>query len=230
MRSTRSGMASNWLVLLLSLFFLGGSAVLFLAVTRGDEKRMSVTTARVAYSPKDFPEIQWNEPLLPALQEQQTEPGTFAVPPPPFSEGVFPCSDCHADMEPNVQRRELEYHEDIALRHGAESRWCFDCHDASDRDKLRLADGSTLDFDESYLLCGQCHGTIFRDWRAGIHGRRRGYWNGPKSYLLCAHCHDPHAPKFPKLEALPPPVRPQFLVEPQLKTPSPPPQEGQSHD
>ena len=58
---------------------------------------------------------------------------------------------------------------------------------------------------------GQCHGTIFRDWREGIHGRREGYWNGAKSYLLCAHCHNPHAPRFQAIEPLPPPVRPQFL-------------------
>ena len=32
----------------------------------------------------------------------------FSVPPPPFSEGIFPCSDCHADMETNPERRELE--------------------------------------------------------------------------------------------------------------------------
>ena len=54
-------------------------------------------------------------------------------------------------------------------------------------------------------------GTIFRDWREGIHGRREGYWNGAKSYLLCAHCHNPHAPRFQAMAPLPPPVRPQFL-------------------
>ena len=77
-------------------------------------------------------------------------------------------------------------------------------------------------FDESFRLCGQCHGTIYRDWRKGIHGRRRGYWNGAKSYLLCAHCHDPHAPKFADLEPLPPPLRPQYLAERQPATEDPP--------
>ena len=32
----------------------------------------------------------------------------FFVPPPPFSEGIFPCSDCHADMDVNPERRKLE--------------------------------------------------------------------------------------------------------------------------
>jgi hypothetical protein len=131
------------------------------------------------------------------------------VPPPPFTEGIFPCSDCHADMEVNFERRELkEFHEDIVLNHGEKSRWCFDCHDAKNRDMLHLASGELVDFKESYRLCGQCHGPKLRDWRAGIHGRRTGYWNGRKEYLLCAHCHNPHAPKFKKMKPEPPPQRP----------------------
>ncbi len=92
-------------------------------------------------------------------------------------------------------------HDDIVLDHGPTDRWCLDCHNPDDRDVLRLVNGRLISFDESYLLCGQCHGTIFRDWRQGIHGRRQGYWNGGKSYLLCAHCHDPHAPCVPRHRA-----------------------------
>jgi hypothetical protein len=103
------------------------------------------------------------------------------------------------------------FHEEVALTHGPEERWCFDCHNAEDRDHLRLASGELVGFEESYRLCGQCHGTIYRDWRAGIHGRRRGFWNGAKSYLLCAHCHNPHSPAFNAMAPLPPPVRPGFL-------------------
>ena len=66
---------------------------------------------------------------------------------------------------------------------------------------LMLANGTPIGFEESYRLCGQCHGTIFRDWREGIHGRREGYWNGAKSYQLCAHCHNPHAPAFEPIDA-----------------------------
>jgi hypothetical protein len=54
-----------------------------------------------------------------------------------------------------------------------------------DRDVLRLANGDLVSFEESYNLCGQCHGTIFRDWKAGIHGKRTGEWNGKKQYRLC---------------------------------------------
>lgn len=168
-----------------------------------------------AFGPADFDEIDFNESLLPELSdaENTAESDVFPVPPPPFSnEEIFPCSECHADMEVNPEPRILEYfHEDIELDHGPADRWCFDCHNPEDRNRLRLINGTLIGFDESYRLCGQCHGTIFRDWRNGIHGRRRGFWNGPKSYLLCAHCHNPHSPAFKGIEPLPPPVEPAFL-------------------
>ncbi len=133
----------------------------------------------------------------------------FPVPPPPFSEGIFPCSQCHKDMTPNPKRRELkEEHTNIVLNHAQGQRWCLDCHDTTNRDKLRLVSGEKIDFSESYRLCGQCHGDKFRDWKVGVHGKRTGEWNGRKQYLLCAHCHNPHDPRFKPLKPLPPPVRP----------------------
>jgi hypothetical protein len=135
----------------------------------------------------------------------------FFVPPPPFSEDIFPCSECHADLEVNEARRELDFHEDIKLNHAEEQRWCLDCHNPSDRDKLRMANGQLVSFETSYNLCGQCHGTIFRDWKAGVHGKRTGFWNGKKQYRLCVHCHNPHSPRFKPLEPLPPPIRPDEL-------------------
>lgn len=137
------------------------------------------------------------------------------VPPPPFSEGVFPCSDCHAepDLPANRTRRVLvDAHEDIVLKHDAEHRWCLDCHDANDRDHLHLASGDLVPFAQSYVLCGQCHGEKARDWRAGVHGRRTGAWNGRKEYLLCVHCHDPHAPRFKPIAPLPAPMRPERIA------------------
>ena len=135
----------------------------------------------------------------------------YFVPPPPFSEGIFPCSECHADLEVNTTRRELDYHEDIVLKHAEEQRWCLDCHNPDVRDKLRSASGQLISFDESYLLCGQCHGTIFRDWKAGVHGKRTGMWNGKKQYRLCVHCHNPHQPRFKPLKPLAAPIRPGDL-------------------
>ena len=133
----------------------------------------------------------------------------FPVPRPPFSEGIFPCTQCHKYMKPNpVQRTLTEYHTEIVLHHAEGQRWCTDCHNLVDRDKLRLVSGELIDFTESYRLCGQCHGDKFRDWKVGIHGKRTGNWNGDKQYLLCVHCHNPHDPKFKALKPLPPPVRP----------------------
>jgi hypothetical protein len=135
------------------------------------------------------------------------------VPPPPFSDGIFPCSGCHDNksLVVNTTRRKLEMHDDIVLRHDEEHRWCLDCHDATDRDQLHLASGERVPFTESYRLCGQCHGEKLRDWRAGVHGRRIGQWNGHKQYLLCAHCHSPHQPRFKPIVPKPapePPARP----------------------
>lgn len=135
------------------------------------------------------------------------------VPTPPFTEGMFPCTSCHdgKSQKPDPKRRALSMHDEIKLSHGPESRWCLDCHDLLDRDRLHLVNGDRLPFTLSYQLCGQCHGDKYRDWRAGIHGKRTGRWNGAKQYLLCVHCHDPHSPRFKPLKPMPAPVRPERL-------------------
>jgi len=155
-------------------------------------------------------------PTLPSKPSAPpAEPGVrVEVPPPPFSDGIFPCTTCHNnDMPANRARRTLtDLHTDIVLKHDAEHRWCLDCHDADNRDQLHLASGDPVPFDESYRLCGQCHGEKYRDWRAGVHGRRVGQWNGAKRYLLCVHCHSPHQPRFKPMapQAAPhPPMRPK---------------------
>jgi len=135
-----------------------------------------------------------------------------AVARPPFSDDIFPCSECHAETDVvDRTRRVVDFHDTVHFTHDAENRWCLDCHDAQNRDKLKLADGRLLDFTESYTLCAQCHGTKFRDWKAGEHGRRTGSWSGTKQYLLCVHCHDPHSPKFKEVEPLPPPLRQEVI-------------------
>lgn len=142
---------------------------------------------------------------------QATAPLRLEVPPPPFSEGIFPCSDCHSEenLPANKTRRPLvDAHDDIVLKHDEEHRWCLDCHDAQNRDVLHLAGGEPVPFSESYRLCGQCHGEKYRDWRVGVHGRRIGQWNGAKEYLLCVHCHNPHQPRFKPLVPKPAPLRP----------------------
>jgi hypothetical protein len=154
----------------------------------------------------------------PAAQGIQAPPPAaqqdLQVPPPPFTEGLFPCSTCHdgKTLKPNPVRRDLkDMHSDILLKHGPASRWCTDCHDLRDRDRLHLANGERIEFTVSYELCGQCHGEKLRDWQAGVHGKRTGSWNGAKQYLLCVNCHNPHSPHFQPLKPMPPPVRPSAI-------------------
>lgn len=138
----------------------------------------------------------------------------FPVEAPPFSDGAFPCTDCHANFKPNPVKRVLtDWHQDISemFNHDSQNRWCLDCHDLNNRDSLRLASGKLLGFKESYKLCGQCHGEKYRDWKVGVHGKRTGDWNGKKEYLLCVNCHNPHSPKFKELKPEPPPIKQQFL-------------------
>lgn len=151
-------------------------------------------------------EADWGPDVPPTVAEE-----TFEVPPPPFSEGIFPCTDCHDPTLPvrTEQREMILAHTDIKLNHGKEGRWCLDCHDVADRDSLHLANGEKVSFEESYRLCGQCHGDKYRDWKVGVHGRRTGNWDGHKSYLLCVSCHNSHSPHFAPLKPMPPPERPR---------------------
>jgi hypothetical protein len=151
-----------------------------------------------------------DQALLAQVQKANTEHEAqeINVPAPPFSPDIFPCSQCHQvkDLPPNTQRRQLtDMHQEIQLKHGDSRRWCLDCHDIMDRDQLHDASGEKIDFSESFKLCGQCHGIKLRDWRAGVHGKRTGLWNGQKHYLLCVHCHNPHDPAFKPLKPEPPP-------------------------
>lgn len=136
---------------------------------------------------------------------------SYTTPPPNiFSSPFFPCSNCHAKQKTDRTKRVPSAHPDkIITGHGEPERWCLDCHNADDRDTLMLITGEKITFDQSHRLCGQCHGTIYRDWKAGVHGRRTGYWNGAKEYLLCAYCHNPHKPRFQSIKPMPAPTRPK---------------------
>jgi hypothetical protein len=143
---------------------------------------------------------------------------------PPFSEGIFPCTQCHTGKG-DATRRALGFHDEIqaVFSHDEEHRWCLDCHDNANRDVLHLSSGASVPFTESYRLCGQCHGDKFRD------GKRIGQWNGAKTYFLCVNCHNPHSPRFKGVTELtvdgkrtvaptltpmkpePPPVRPEVM-------------------
>lgn len=173
---------------------LGGPAALALA---------SLLAAACVDHGRPDPEFTEHAAPPPSTAEQ------FQVPPPPLSEGVFPCSDCHEDLPVGPRRKLRMAHQDIVLEHDEEHLWCLDCHSAENRDMLHLASGELVPFEESYRLCGQCHGDKYRDWRAGVHGRRTGSWLGEKQYLLCVHCHDSHSPRFKPIQPEPAPQKPR---------------------
>jgi len=143
-----------------------------------------------------------------AVKGEQGEQGDrprFLVSSPPLPESL-PCSKCHNYRYTDKKKRKLELaHTNIVLKHAEEQRWCYDCHDG---DKLRLASGELIGYDKSYNLCRQCHGTIFRDWKTGIHGKMTGKWNGEKLQRACITCHDPHQPRFKQLEPEKQPMKP----------------------
>lgn len=133
------------------------------------------------------------------------------LPPPEMDDEYWPCSDCHEDEPTNRERREFEdEHEDLELAHG--DLWCLSCHDAEDRDRLHLADGTEVKFENSWQLCTQCHSKKLADWRAGVHGKRTGHWRGPSEYRTCVGCHNPHSPPFEPIAPKPPPVRPEQIT------------------
>jgi hypothetical protein len=50
------------------------------------------------------------------------------------------------------------------------------------------------DFNDAYLVCGQCHYQPQKDWYYGGHGKRaEARWQGERTIYNCTHCHNPHA-------------------------------------
>jgi hypothetical protein len=175
----------------------------------------------LAQSREVLPEVQY-EPRVEQDARDVDSAKEFPVPFTPLPQTITPCRACHGpekDFPVNVKRREdLLVHKNVKLNHGGVRVWCLDCHNSDDRNFLQpLSDGKPIKFEQSYLLCGKCHGTKFRDWRNGIHGKRTGSWNGEKTYYRCVTCHNPHTPKFKPIEPMPPPQKPWTPKETQAK-------------
>lgn len=118
------------------------------------------------------------------------------------------CNACHQIFESShVGGEPLSYHQEITLSHGLNDR-CLNCHDPKDRERLTMRDGSTISFAQTPQLCSQCHGTVYRDWQRGTHGKTLGSWiTGSESQhrLNCNDCHDPHSPRYQSMAPLPAP-------------------------
>jgi hypothetical protein len=120
-----------------------------------------------------------------------------------------PCTRCHpvttdADDEPirplpnGFKKHEitLEVHDTLGKGETA----CLACHDSPQRDpgKLLTPDGTFVDVTgDVSRVCQKCHFEKYREWKAGIHGKRQ-----PK--CTSGGCHDPHTPSWIYVPALPP--------------------------
>lgn len=118
------------------------------------------------------------------------------------------CNGCHQIFDSfgtTVAAR--NYHQEIRLSHGMNDR-CVNCHSEKDREQLELRDGTRVPYAQTPLLCAQCHGTVFRDWERGTHGKTLGSWvtqSEAQRRLSCNECHDPHSPRYPSYEPMPGP-------------------------
>lgn len=152
------------------------------------------------------------KPLFPVIINQPQGTRTVATSVTNFhgQPVMVSCSSCHTTTKPNLENRHSqdldEFHQGLQINHGNLS--CLSCHNASDYETLRLADGRSLDFADSMTLCSQCHGPQRRDYDMGLHGGMNGHWDltvGGRTRNTCVDCHDAHSPAFPAvLPVLPP--------------------------
>ena len=128
----------------------------------------------------------------------------------------YDCMECHKLLPSKWTHFQYVEHRNITLNHGA-NRFCLNCHHAKDRNAFNDYDGSIIPRKNVVQLCGRCHGPTYRDWTAGVHGRKNGYWlksKGPQTRLRCIQCHDPHSPKFKPIKPQPPPSYPKRAAQP----------------
>ena len=120
---------------------------------------------------------------------------------------TYNCMECHKLIPARWHYdRPVNEHKDIQLDHG-NNRFCLNCHHATNRNAFVDYDGSEIAETDVVQLCAKCHGTIYRDWQVGVHGRQNGFWKadmGDKTKLRCIQCHDPHNPKFQAMQPLAP--------------------------
>lgn len=121
----------------------------------------------------------------------------------------FPCSQCH-ELIPELKGGASGAHPDIVMKHGEINKNCLVCHDSNNMNKLQVFEPpQSVSFEESYKVCGQCHGDIMKYWNTGIHGLQTGYWNGKKLRRTCTACHNPHDPEIKTFKPYPPPNLPK---------------------
>ena len=190
--------AANTIVVL--IFLAIGLLITVWLVLASDQKSSvsnSIESQEIARETKHFP-VTIRKPdgpprVFTGTNDSHGQPVTVA------------CSTCHASREPNIENKTPadlnEFHGNLAVSHGSIS--CLSCHNSTDYDALKLADGSRVEFQDVMTLCAQCHGPQTRDYEHGAHGGFNGYWDltrGPRQKNNCIDCHNPHSPQFPKMQ------------------------------
>lgn len=124
---------------------------------------------------------------------------------------TYNCMECHRLFPAKWHYdRPINEHKNISLDHG-NNRFCLNCHHPANRNAFVDYDGAEIAQADVVSLCAKCHGTIHRDWLAGVHGRQNGHWDpakGEQTKLRCIQCHDPHSPRFKPMVPSPPPRYP----------------------
>jgi len=149
------------------------------------------------------------EPIDPKVFSGYPAAKPFTVVPRKDQLTFFPCTNCHNALKPNPEPRKLTAApHPAALLHGNGRFWCLTCHQLQGRDQLHTLSGQSVDFDDAYLVCGQCHFNRQKDWYFGGHGKRVKNWRGQRAIYNCTFCHDPHDPTLkPRAPGKAPPVR-----------------------
>jgi len=196
----------------------------------------------------------------PAAIQGRTVRGETILDAPPFQVlqrtdvlEMYPCADCHEGEPVNHKERQLkDEHEAIVLEHGSGRFWCLTCHGSPNKSTLTSLKGAPIDFNQAYILCGQCHFQRQKDWYFGGHGKRVGAiaegvaripeevpvaaadlkveerdeigtWEGERALLSCPACHDPHSPSIKPFKPAPPPQVRKGLKPARLKPHEPEP-------
>ncbi len=204
---------SNPLVAATATAILAASAALLRAADPTPTAEAATGTAREVTVPSNLPVVARPPASQPPVG--LPEDSRLDKTPPRKTVGLdlvrngwtYNCMECHKLFPARWHYdRPMNEHKDIQLNHG-NNRFCLNCHHPTNRNAFVDYDGSEIAQADVVLLCAKCHGTIYRDWKAGVHGRENGFWNvalGEKTKLRCIQCHDPHSPKFQSMRPLPP--------------------------
>lgn len=122
---------------------------------------------------------------------------TFLIPERKSQIKSYACTECHSKDLDKMQNLKdgKKAHWDISINHADEKTMnCTTCHNGSNLDNLTSITGESIDFNNSYLMCSQCHTRQFEDWKGGAHGKQIESWAPPRTSMTCVNCHNPHDP------------------------------------